>query len=111
MQTNKDGLADYTISLNAIFGEETIEVVGVFFEKQGHNYRKKIYNKRYLKHNSPNRKASETDFTSECYDAIFPDDPLSHCRRLGNIIAMNTICSIGYRDNKLDSLKPKDDNN
>ena len=30
--------------------------------------------------------------SNERYDIIFPDDALSHCRRLGEIIAMNAIC-------------------
>ena len=48
---------------------------------------------RYLKKLPPDSLTTEADFTNECYDVIFPDDALSHCRRLGNVIAMNTFCT------------------
>ena len=110
MQT-KNELAAYRIAMNAFFGEDVFEIVGDFFEKEGMNHRKNVYNERYSKYAVPNALTTEMDFANECYDAIFPDDPLSHCRRLGNIIAMNTICTTDYHDNKLGDFSPKSNNN
>lgn len=106
----KNELAVYRIVLNAFFGEETFEVIGDFFEKKDENHRKKIYNERYLKHIPPNALTTETDFTNEQYDIIFPDDPLSHCRRLGNVIAMNSICPQDTHVQKNNEIGPADYN-
>lgn len=85
--------ATYRIVLNAFFGEETFDVTGDFFEKEHENYRKRVYSERYLKNVSSDTLITECDFMDERYDILFPDDALSHCRRLGNIIMMSTICS------------------
>ncbi|MBR4558437.1 MAG: hypothetical protein IKO21_02540 [Fibrobacter sp.] len=85
--------ATYRLALNAFFGEETFEVTGDFFEKEHENHRKRVYSERYLKNVSPDALTTENDFMDERYDIIFPDDALSHCRRLGNVIMMSTIYS------------------
>lgn len=81
----------YRLVLNAFFGEETFEVTGDFFENEHEDYRKRVYSERYLKNVSPDTLITESDFMDERYDIIFPDDALSHCRRLGNVIMMSTI--------------------
>ena len=88
----QDALADYNLILHAFFGDETFEIRGYFTEKEGENHRKRVCNERFLKQVSPDAVTTEMDFTNERYDIIFPDDALSHCRRLGEIIAMNAIC-------------------
>lgn len=88
-----DELLAYKIVLNAFFQKETFEIIGYFFENEHENHRKRVYNERYLKNVSPDALITETDFTNERYDIIFPDDALTHCRRLGNTIAMSSICS------------------
>lgn len=101
MQT-KDGLAAYRIAMNAFFGDDVFEIIGDFFEKEGVEHRKSIYNERYLKHVAPDALITEMDYANECYDEIFPDDPLSHCRRLGDVVAMNAFCPVGSLDSSDD---------
>ena len=88
-----DSLLRYRLVLNAFFDDETFQVTGYFCEKKGENHRKSVCNERYLRKLPPDSLTTEADFTKECYDVIFPDDALSHCRRLGNVIAMNTFCT------------------
>ena len=89
----RDNLINYNLTLQAVFGDEAFDIKGFFTEKKGEKYRERIYIERYLKHVSPDAVTAKLDFTNERYDIIFPDDPLSHCRRLGEVIAMNAICS------------------
>lgn len=109
MMQTKNSLAAYRIALNAFYGDETFEVIGDFYEKEHESHRKRIYNERYLKHNTPDSLLTETDFTHERYDIIFPDDPLSHCRRLGEVITMNAICSTGPQPNTSGEISSSED--
>lgn len=79
----------YRISMNAFFGNETFDLHGTFHEKGNKRIREIICEERYLKQPSNDTVTTKTDFTKECYDIIFPDYPLSHCRRLANVIALN----------------------
>ena len=90
--TTKENLNHYDLTLHAFFGNDTFEVKGFFSENKGEKHRERVYNERYLKQVSPDTLITKLDFTNERYDIIFPDDPLSHCRRLGEVIAMNAIC-------------------
>lgn len=83
--------AEYKLVLNATFGEDVFEVTGYFYEKEHTAYREKIFNERFLKNLPPDALTTRADYTEERYDVIFPDDPLSHCRRLANVIAMRSF--------------------
>lgn len=101
----------YRLVLNAFFNEESFEITGNFYEKKSESHRKRVYNERYLKRLPPNALTTETDFTSERYDIVFPDDALTHCRRLGNVIAMNTFCTTESSAPKLGGENLLEDNN
>lgn len=83
----------YRIILNAFFGNETFNLHGTFYEKGNKGIRETIYEERYLKQRSPDDLTTNTDFANERYDIIFPDHPLSHCRRLANVITLNAACA------------------
>lgn len=93
----------YRLLLTATFGEDFFEVDGYFFEKKDGTSRKKIFNERYLKNLPSNALTTQTDFTEERYDIIFPDDPLSHCRRLADVIAMRTFSLTDLYPRKLEN--------
>lgn len=80
--------AEYKLLLNATFGEDVFEVTGYFYEKEHVAYREKIINERFLKDLPPDALTTRADYTEERFDIIFPDDPLSHCRRLADVISL-----------------------
>lgn len=80
--------AEYKLLLNATFGEDVFEVTGYFYEKEHVAYREKIINERFLKNLPPDALTTRADYTEERFDIIFPDDPLSHCRRLADVISL-----------------------
>ncbi|MCQ2103265.1 MAG: hypothetical protein MJY98_08590 [Fibrobacter sp.] len=82
----------YRIILNAFFGDETFDLHGSFYEKGNKGIREKIYKERYLKLLPEDALSTNADFADERYDIIFPDHPLSHCRRLANVITLNADC-------------------
>lgn len=100
----------YKLVLNAIYGEETFELIADFFEKEGEGYRKRIYDERFRPKLPADALITETDFTRECYDIIFPDDPLSHCRRLANVIVCNTPCATEVKSHQVVDPQDFDDN-
>ena len=106
-----DSLLHYRLVLNACFGNDVFEVTGNFYEKKNENHRKRVCYERYLKKLPPDALTTEADFTNECYDVIFPDDALSHCRRLGNVIAMNTYCPAKPSAHELENGKTLEDEN
>ena len=82
---------EYKLILNVSFGEDSFEAIGFFAERKDGTSREKIFNERYLKDIPSDALTTRTDFTEERYDVIFPDDPLSHCRRLADILAMRAF--------------------
>ena len=94
---------EYKLVLNASFGEDTFEAIGFFSERTGGVSREKIFNERYLKDIPSDTLTTRTDFTEERYDIIFPDDPLSHCRRLADVIAMNAFSPTGLSTRRLEN--------
>ena len=105
----KDALLHYRLVLSAFFDDETFEITGNFYEKKNENTRRKICYDRYLRKLPPDALTTEADFTKECYAVIFPDDALSHCRRLGNVIAMNTYCTPKANSHELENGKTLED--
>ena len=93
----------YRLLLSAAFGEDSFEVEGYFFEKENGVNREKIFNERYQKNIPPDTLTTRMDFTEERYDIIFPDDPLSHCRRLADVISMKAFSSTGLSTRKLEN--------
>lgn len=94
---------EYRLLLHASFGEDTFEITGYFSEKESGISREKIFNERYLKKLPPDALTTQTDFTEARYDIIFPDDPLSHCRRLADVISMKAFSSTGQGPRKLEN--------
>lgn len=94
---------EYKLVLNASFGEDTFEAIGFFSEKKDGTSREKIFNERYLEDLTSDALTTQTDFTEERYDIIFPDDPLSHCRRLADVIAMNAFPPTNLSTRKLEN--------
>lgn len=97
----EDSLLHYRLVLSAFFNDETFEIIGYFYEKKNENHRRRVCYDRYMRKLPPDSLTTEADFANECYDVIFPDDALTHCRRLGNVIAMNTFCTAGASGCKL----------
>lgn len=94
---------EYRLLLHATFGEDAFEITGYFSEKESGISREKIFNERYLKSLPPDALTTQTDFTEERYDIIFPDDPLSHCRRLADIMAMKAFPPTDLTTHKLEN--------
>lgn len=94
---------EYKLVLNVSFGIDTFEAIGFFAEKKDGTSRKKIFNERYLKDISSDTLTTQTDFAEERYDIIFPDDPMSHCRRLADIMAMKAFPPADLTTHKLEN--------
>ncbi|MCF0223129.1 MAG: hypothetical protein HUK20_02575 [Fibrobacter sp.] len=92
IMNTENEMTHYHILLHAFFGHETFEVHGRFYENGKSGIRESVYKERYLKQRQSNELTTQTDFASEAYDIIFPDHPLSHCRRLANVVTMNADC-------------------
>lgn len=84
----KDETTSYHVILNAFFGSEAFDLRGYYFERGNKGVRETIYKERYLKSVSDDAITTNTDFANESYDILFPDHPLSHCRRLANVITL-----------------------
>lgn len=95
--------ADYQLVLNASFGEDFFEVRGTFFEREHVFFREKVFNERYRKDLPSDAFTTQADFTEERYDIIFPDDPLSHCRRLANVVVMNAFLPTELYSRKIEN--------
>lgn len=91
MMEKQKKATQYHIILNALIGDDAFDIRGFFTEQSNIGIREKIYNDRYLKQSSNDELTTKTDFTREYFDMIFPDHPLSHCRRLANVIAQNAV--------------------
>lgn len=81
----------YDLVLNVAIDGEIFDVRGYFNGKCSENIRKTTITKRYLTKMGEQNLYTEMDFTDEKYDILFPDDPLSHCRRLANVLALTTV--------------------
>ncbi|SHL11917.1 hypothetical protein SAMN05720764_10810 [Fibrobacter sp. UWH5] len=79
---------NYRLVLYATYGDITYSIKGSF-SKEGSVDRKKVVKDRFSKDFGEDHIETEMDFAEERYDIIFPDHPLSHCRRVANIISMS----------------------
>lgn len=78
----------YRLMANVTYGNETFEVRGSFTKVDSVD-RKKIVHDRFFKNSADD--VAEMEFAEERYDVLFPDHPLTHCRRIVNVLAMSAV--------------------
>lgn len=92
MRHEQEDSISYRLSLQGFHNKDAFSIEGTYSQFGGHRLREYDLKVRLLRnhHTLPIDIQAESD--KEAYDMLYPDHPLSHCRRLGNAIAISLAC-------------------